>query len=308
MGGGRSVEKTRVAVVGLGNVGTGALDAIEAAPDLDLAGVVVREHALCRARQLLPPHVSVVSRMDELGKVDVAVLAVPSRSVEKVAVPLLQQGICTVDSFDIHGSELWRLRQELDQAARQGGASAVIAAGWDPGTDSLIRAILALQAPRGITYTNFGPGMSMGHTVVAKEKEGVKNALSLTLPIGYGQHRRQVYVELEPGYALETIANAIKQDPYFSHDETHVFAVKDVAKLTDTGHGVVMERHGTAGKTANQFFRYESRVTNPALTGQVMVSSARAAKRQPPGAYTILEIPIVSFLPGTLQSIIEQYV
>jgi diaminopimelate dehydrogenase len=302
------MEKIRVAVIGLGNVGKGTLDAIETAADLDLAGVVVRQHALERARNLLPRHVAVVSHIDQLDAVDVAVLAVPSRSVESVSQPLLEQGISTVDSFDIHGHDLWHLRQKLDLAAKQGGASAILAAGWDPGTDSMIRAIFALQAPRGISYTNFGPGMSMGHTVVAKNKAGVKNALSLTLPMGYGQHKRQVYVELEPGYDLETVSQAIKQDSYFCHDETQVIAVGDVNVLLDMGHGVLMERRGVAGKTANQLFRYESRVTNPALTGQVLVSAARAAKRLPSGAYTMLEVPLVHFLPGTLQSIIEQYV
>ena len=28
------------------------------------------------------------------------------------------------------------------------------------------------MAPKGLTYTNFGPGMSMGHSVVARSKKG----------------------------------------------------------------------------------------------------------------------------------------
>ncbi|NLW17151.1 MAG: diaminopimelate dehydrogenase [Firmicutes bacterium] len=302
------MEKIRVAIVGMGNVGKGALDAIETAGDMQLAGVVVRDHALTRTRDLLPPAVPVVSHIDNLDRVDVAVLAVPSRNVRSVALPLLETGISTVDSFDIHGQELWQLRQDLKRAAQQGGASAIVGAGWDPGTDSMIRAIFALQAPRGISHTNFGPGMSMGHTVAAKKVPGVRDALSLTLPLGYGQHKRQVYVELEPGYELEQVVPAIQQDPYYCHDETQVLAVDDVQSLMNTSHGVVLERRGVAGKTANQLFRYESRITNPALTGQILVSSARAAKRLPPGAYTLLEVPLAHFLPGSLQTIIEQYV
>ena len=30
-----------------------------------------------------------------------------------------------------------------------------------------VRTMLEAIAPKGITYTNFGPGMSMGHTVAA---------------------------------------------------------------------------------------------------------------------------------------------
>lgn len=301
-------EKIRVAVVGFGNVGKGAVDAIDTATDLELAGVVVREHAIARTRSLLPSHVPVVSDIATLGPVDVAVLAVPSRSTAAVAEPLLEQGISTVDSFDIHGAALWQLRQELDTAARSAGAVAILAAGWDPGTDSMIRAIFALQAPRGISYTNFGPGMSMGHSVAAKKIPGVKNALALTLPLGYGQHKRQVYVELIPGYELADVSLAIKQDSYFCHDETQVQAVTSVEAMLDTGHGVLLERHGVSGQAANQVFRYESRVTNPALTGQILVSSARAATRMPAGAFTMLEVPLVHFLPGDLQTIIEQFV
>lgn len=301
-------ERIRVAVVGLGNVGKGALDAIEIAADLELAGIVVREHATTRTKSLLSPHLSVVSDIAELGAVDVAVLAVPSRSIAEVAKPLLQQGISTVDSFDIHGRALWQLRQELAAVATQAGATAISAAGWDPGSDSMIRAIFALQAPQGVSHTNFGPGMSMGHTVAVKKIPGVKDALALTLPLGYGQHRRQVYVELQHGYELADVAQAIQQDSYFVHDATQVQEVASVEALRDTGHGVMLERRGTAGKTANQVFRYESRVTNPAVTGQILVSSARAAKRMPPGAYTMLEVPLVHFLPGDLQTIIEQFV
>lgn len=302
------VERIRVAVVGFGNVGKGAIDAIDTAADLELAGIVVREHAIERTKGLLPPHLSVVSDIAELEAVDVAVLAVPSRSIAAVAKPLLEQGISTVDSFDIHGTALWQLRQELDEVAQGAGAAAILAAGWDPGTDSMIRAIFALQAPRGISHTNFGPGMSMGHSVAAKKIPGVKNALALTLPQGYGQHKRQVYVELMPGHEFADVAQAIKQDSYFCHDETQVQEVACVEAMLDTGHGVLLERRGVSGKTANQLFRYESRVTNPALTGQILVSSARAAKRLSAGAYTMLEVPLAHFLPGDLQTIIEQFV
>ena len=52
-----------------------------------------------------------------------------------------------------------------------------------------------------------------------RSKEGVKNALSMTIPLGEGIHRRMVYVELEDGYKLEDVTKAIKADPYFANDE-----------------------------------------------------------------------------------------
>ena len=42
----------------------------------------------------------------------------------------------------------------------------------------------------------------MGHSVAAKAIPGVKDALSMTIPLGTGVHRRMVYVELERGMIL----------------------------------------------------------------------------------------------------------
>lgn len=92
-----------------------------------------------------------------------AILCTPTRSVEKFALECLELGVNTVDSFDIHG-QILQLRKALDGAAKTHNAVSVISAGWDPGSDSVIRALMEAMAPRGITYTNFGPGMSMGHT------------------------------------------------------------------------------------------------------------------------------------------------
>jgi len=70
-----------------------------------------------------------------LDKVDVAVLATPTRSVETYAKEILSLGINTVDSFDIHGG-IVDLRRSLDAVAKAHNTVAVISAGWDPGSDS----------------------------------------------------------------------------------------------------------------------------------------------------------------------------
>lgn len=287
-------EQHRVAVVGYGNVGRYAVEAVLEAPDLELAGVVRRRPERPAG---LEPEIPVTTDIAELGRVDVAVLCVPTREVPRQASQLLARGISTVDSYDIHGA-LVDLRRELDAIARERGRVAVIAAGWDPGTDSVVRALLQFMAPRGITYTNFGPGMSMGHTVAVKAIGGVRDALSLTIPAGQGVHRRLVYVETEPGADFDRIRQAILEDPYFKHDETRVEQVERVADLIDMGHAVRIERRGVSGRTHNQRMAFEMSIQNPALTAQIMVAAARAAVRQRPGAYTMLEIPVVDFLPG----------
>ena len=298
------MEKIRAAVVGYGNIGHYVLDALESAPDFEIAGVVRRDpsnvpHELKRYK--------VAASVAELGRVDVAILCTPSRSCERYAAEIMAQGINTVDSFDIH-TEIVATRSRLDKIAKKHGRVAVISAGWDPGSDSVVRALREACAPKGITYTNFGPGMSMGHTVAVKAIDGVKAALSMTIPTGTSIHRRMVYVELNEGYDIAEVAAKIKADPYFAHDETHVTQVSCVDDLLDMGHGVNLVRKGVSGKTQGQRFQFDMHINNPALTGQILVSTARAAMKQRPGAYTMVEIPVIDFLYGDREDLLRRLV
>ena len=297
-------KKIRAAVVGYGNIGKYVVEALQVAPDFEIAGIVRRDVSNVPAEL---KGYEVVTTIVQLKEVDVAILCSPTRKVEAFAKQCLELGINTVDSFDIHG-QILQLRASLDKTAKENSAVSIISAGWDPGSDSVIRALLEAIAPKGITYTNFGPGMSMGHTVAVKAVAGVKNALSMTIPTGTGVHRRMVYIELQEGHDFETVANAIKTDDYFVHDETHVFQVDDVDSLRDMGHGVRMERKGVSGTTQSQVFTFDMRINNPALTAQVLVATARAALKQQPGAYTMIEIPVVDLLPGEKESWIKKLV
>jgi diaminopimelate dehydrogenase len=280
--------KIRVAVAGYGNIGKYAVEAVRSASDMELAGVVELDE-IVRRKQKLPElaNIQMVSDVKDLEKVDVALLCCPSRSVPETAGSYLALGIHTVDSFDIHGDALWNLRQQLDMAGKKHNTVSIISAGWDPGSDSVVRTLLEAMAPKGITHTNFGPGMSMGHSVAAKSKTGVRNALSMTIPTGTGVHRRMVYVELEPGADFAGVEQAIKTDAYFAKDHTVVTQVDNVDALMDMGHAVLIERKGVAGITQNQLFEYRMKINGPALTTQIMVACARAAMRQQPGAYTM---------------------
>ena len=291
--------------MGYGNIGRYALQALEAAPDFEVAGVVRRSGANNKPAELA--NYPVVSDIRQLEAVDVAILSTPTRSVEAYAKNILSLGICTVDSFDIH-SQITALRSSLDAAAKAGNAVSIISAGWDPGSDSVVRTLLQAIAPKGITYTNFGPGMSMGHTVAVKAIEGVKAALSMTIPTGTGIHRRMVYIEVAEGHDYATVAAAIKADPYFVNDETHVMEVPCVDELLDMGHGVNLTRKGVSGETQNQLFEFNMRINNPALTGQVLVCAARAAMKQQPGCYTMIEIPVIDLLHGDREELIAHLV
>lgn len=300
------MEKIRTVIVGYGNIGQYALKAVQAAKDFELVGVIRHGAQAQQPKEL--DGICVVDSVEKLPvKPQAALLCLPTRSVEEQAKQYLAQGINTVDSFDIH-TKIWELRCSLDAAAKQSGAVSVISAGWDPGSDSVVRTLLEACAPNGITDTNFGPGMSMGHSVAAKGKDGVKAALSMTIPLGTGIHRRNVYLELEDGADFETVKRSILEDDYFKHDETHVMAVPSVEALMDKGHGVNLVRKGVSGMTHNQLFEFNMKINNPALTSQIMVACARATLCQQPGCYVMPQLPVMDLLPGTLEEKIRRLV
>ena len=74
----------KVAIVGYGNIGKYAVDALRAAPDMELAGIVRRPGSE-------PVHgIKTASSMEDLGHVDAALLCTPTSSVEETALPLLE--------------------------------------------------------------------------------------------------------------------------------------------------------------------------------------------------------------------------
>ena len=299
------MKKIRAAVVGYGNIGKSVVEALQAAPDFEIAGIVRRNGAENKPAELAS--YEVVKDITELKDVDVAIVASPTRQVEEQAQKILALGINTVDSFDIH-TQITSLRRSLGETAKANNSVAIISAGWDPGSDSVVRTLLEAIAPKGITYTNFGPGRSMGHSVAVRAIEGVKDALSMTIPTGTGIHRRMVYVELEEGADFKTVEAAVKNDPYFVNDETHVKQVPCVDDLNDVGHGVNLVRKGVSGTTHNQLFEFNMRINNPALTAQVMVCCARATMRQQPGCYTMIEVPVIDLLHGDREELIAHLV
>lgn len=286
----------RVAVMGCGHIGSYAVKAVQLAPDMTLCGILELD---CRVEELRCqyPGVPIAETVDELPqKPDVIVLCTPTRSVEGIASGILAMGISTVDCFDMHGDPFIHLKTTLDPIARTNNCSAVMGAGVDPGISTMIRALFEIWAPTGLTYVNFGPGMSMGHTVAAKSYKGVADALSITRPGDPGCHKRDLYLVLHPDADFEMVKEQILADPYFSHDEVRVFQVEDVKPLIDMGHAIHIFRKGGSSGVDNQLLTFDTTFHNPASTAQVLVSAARAAKRLPAGAHTMLEIPLGAFL------------
>ncbi len=289
-----------IVIVGAGNVGLAAAKALSLSPDMELLGFLRREKVPVKGFENIP----VATSLGELPcKPEGAVICLPSRIVESAEKELLERGIYTVDVFDIH-TELLPLRERLDFAAKRGGVSAITGAGWDPGLDSVIRTLMQVSLPQGVTYTNFGPGLSMGHSAAVRAIPGVKDAISFTLPLGFGEHRRKIYAVLEENTDEHEVLNAILSDPYFEHDTCSVEFVKSVEPYFHTGHGVNLIREGSAAGTSSNRILFDMKIDNPSLTAQLLVSAMRACFMQKPGCYFMTEIPPKDFCFGNIYNLL----
>ena len=91
----KKMKKVRAAIVGYGNIGRYVLEALQAAPDFEIAGVVRRAGAENKPAEL--NDYAVVKDIKELQGVDVAILCTPTRSVEKYAKEILTNlGVYTI--------------------------------------------------------------------------------------------------------------------------------------------------------------------------------------------------------------------
>ncbi len=302
------MEKIKTIILGCGHIGKYAVKAVQLAPDMVLSGLIDLECNLTELRKLVP-EVPVVKDVADLPeKPDVAILCVPTRTVESVAPHLLASGIHTVDCFDMHGEPFVHLKAALDPIAKDHNVAAIMGSGVDPGISTMVRALFEIWAPTGLSYVNYGPGMSMGHTVAARSYAGVKDALSITRPGEPGSHKRDLYLELEEGADFEQIKGEILSDSYFCHDDVRVFQVDDVTPLVDMGHRIHIFRKGGSSGVDNQLLDFETTFHNPASTAQVLIASARAVTRMAPGAHNMLEVPLLYFLKDDMQTLLKRIV
>lgn len=284
----------KIAVIGVGNVGLAAAKAVELSPDMELCGFVRRKAKKVNGFADIPVSESV---FDLPEKPEGAIICLPSKLVEKTEKRLLEKGIYTVDAFDIH-EELLEMRFRLSSAAQKGGVSAIIGAGWDPGLDSVIRTLIFAAAPKGITNTNFGPGMSMGHSAAVKAISGVEDAVSYTFPLNNGRYARKIYAVLSKKADKKAVEHAILTDIYFEHDECSVEFTESVSDYFSTGHKVKIERLGSSAGVGGQRFKFFMENENPSLTGELLAAAMRSAFCQKPGAYFMPEVPPCSFCAG----------
>lgn len=293
-------ERTRVGIVGYGNLGRGVEAAIGLNPDLELVGVFSRRDPLSVATVVPDTPVYALSELDGFAeRIDVLILCGGSKSDLPEQTPELAARFTVVDSFDTH-ARVPEHFAAVDAAARAGGNVAIISTGWDPGLFSLNRLFGEAILPVGETYTFWGRGLSQGHSDALRRIPGVAGAVQYTLPsesaierVRAGEkpelttrekHDRECFVVLEDGADADAIREAIVTMPdYFEPYDTtvHFITAEELARdHAGMPHGGFVIRSGESSAGTSQTIEYRLALdSNPEFTSSVLVAYARAAAR-----------------------------
>jgi len=294
--------KTRVGILGYGNLGKGIECAIKQNDDMELVAVFTRRNP--DSVKILSEGVKVYSVEDIISKkneIDVLMLCGGSATDLPVQTPEYAKYFNVIDSFDTH-AKIPEHFDNVDKAAKEGGNVAVISCGWDPGMFSLNRLYANAILPQGKDYTFWGKGVSQGHSDAIRRIEGVKDARQYTVPVEAAvnavrsgenpelttrqKHTRECYVVVEDGADKARIENEIKTMPnYFADYDTTVYFISEEElnqnhySLPHGGSVIRSGKSGWNGENTN-IIEYSLKLdSNPEFTASVLVAYARAAAR-----------------------------
>ena len=310
-------EKIRVAILGYGNLGRGVEAAMPYNPDMQLVGVFTRRPPETVKTLTAVPVYHVDDLLAKQSDIDVLILCGGSATDLPVQSPEWACCFNIVDSFDNH-SKIPEHFAAVDAAASEGGKTALISAGWDPGLFSLQRLLGNCVLPNGQDYTFWGKGVSQGHSDAIRRIAGVKDAKQYTIPIEAAlervragenpeltareKHLRECFVVAEEGADLARIEREIKTMPaYFEPYDTTVHFISQEELERDHGgipHGGFVLRSGVTGLKGETKQLVEFKLTlgsNPEFTSSVLVACARAVVRMDKagmhGCKTIFDVP-----------------
>jgi diaminopimelate dehydrogenase len=278
------MARLRLAVVGFGRLGHACAHAVRDAAELELAGVVRRPEA---AAELPAPfrQVRVAAHLRDLGRVDGALLCVPSGAVAAVAHDVLQLHVPVVECAILEGRALVAHYEAIARAAAHHRVPAIVGAGWNPGMLPLLRRAFVVLISSGHTAVTARPGVSLHHTEAAAGIPGIEEALATEYRDAQGRITRYVHAQLEQGADPARVRTALEADPLFAGEQTLLFPVESIAALEEEGHGILLERRGTVHSGAHQNILLEARFDVPAFAARVMVDAARRLLLLGPGAH-----------------------
>ena len=312
----------RIGIYGYGNLGRGVELAIAQNPDLTAVGVFTRRSPeSVKTLTGIPVYASkdVLAWKD---KIDVMILCGGSATDLPEQTPYLAQYFNVVDSFDTHAKIPTHLAA-VDKAAREGGKTALISAGWDPGMFSLARLYAGAALVDGNDYTFWGKGVSQGHSDAVRRIEGVVDARQYTIPVESAvasvrrgenpvlttaqKHERECFVVVEEGADKARIEEEIKTMPnYFAdyHTTVHFISQEELnEKHAVLPHGGSVIRSGVTGGGKKQL------ESNPEFTASVIVACARAVYRLNQegaiGGKTMFDVPPVYLSAKSREELIK---
>ncbi len=226
------MKNIKTAIIGTGNVARAMANNLskERNSDFSLVGVIRRTESMNipLPEEFERYNVTISDKFSDLKKlgVEVAFICVPNGLMPATTEEVAKLGICAVDSYDSHNNAR-EVVAHLDNIAKQNKTVLEICAGWDIGSDSIIRAIMARNdsSLRTDSYF-FGPGFSRGHrneAMKAAQHLGLIDCESLTLPPTNPKENKQdrvVYAVVKEGADKKAIYNAIKSIVgYFDTDK-----------------------------------------------------------------------------------------
>ncbi len=310
--------KTRIAILGYGNLGRGVEAAIAQNPDMELVCVLTRRDPASLTLKTPGVPVYSVEKAGELkDAIDVLLLCGGSATDLPRQTPEYAAMFNVVDSFDTH-KKIPEHFAEADAAAKAGGKICLISCGWDPGMFSLARLYANCILPEGKDETFWGRGVSQGHSDAIRRIEGVLDARQYTVPIpaaleavrrgeqpqltARDKHLRECYVVAAPGADRARIEREIKTMPYYfdEYDTTVTFITAEELARDHAGlpHGGTVLRGGVTGwdREHRHTVEYSLKLdSNPEFTGSVLVACARAAHRMNRegmcGCKTLFDVP-----------------
>ncbi len=292
----------RIGILGYGNLGRGVECAVRQNPDMELKAVFTRRNPAdveILTKEARVWAVSEAARWKD--EIDVLILCGGSATDLPVQTPEYAKLFNVVDSFDTH-AKIPEHFAAVDAAAKEGGKTAIISVGWDPGMFSLNRMYANAILPEGKDYTFWGRGVSQGHSDAIRRIDGVKDAKQYTIPVDSAlaavragedpelttrqKHTRECFVVLEEGADLARIETEIKTMPnYFADYDTTVHFISEEELKRDHSripHGGFVLRSGSTGweKENRHLIEYSLKLdSNPEFTASVIAAYARAAYR-----------------------------
>ncbi len=279
------MRRQRLAVVGFGKLGSACVHALRECGDVELGGVVRRAGASGRLPAPLAA-VPVATHLRDLGRIDAALLCVPPTAATAIARDALQLRVALIECAILEYAAAAAHYEAIATAARNHGVTAIVGAGWDPGMLPLLRQAFELLIPRGVTTTTTRPAVSLHHTEAVRSIKGVVDALVAEFHDAEQGLTRYVYAELAQGAAPAQVQAALDADPLFAGQRTLLFPVASVANLEQEGHGILLERRGTAARPgAHQNILFESRFDAATFAAQVMLDAARQLPELKPGLH-----------------------